>query len=912
MRYKSIKTRLLAGAIAASGLMGGHPASAATLAADDGDAKQNADIVVTGIHDRASIADERAAVATIDTVTTGDIALQSQTSIADLAKQLPGVSVSRDQGRNQSATGEAQFVAIRGFDASYNAYTLDGVRLPQTAGASRAISLNLFSPFAIGGIVTDKTPGATRDADAIAGIVDLRTPTAFDFAAPLIRVRALAQAADLALKTDQPAWGGAIGIDGARRFGSDQQFGLYAAGYYEERGNAAESTAVQNDYKTSRGGVGTARANADALSADGIQWNFFNSKIKRYGGSASLDYRSDGLNLYARSNYAVYDNTNTMNQTGLRSELTSGQSNPNAATNPGGNLYNAAGAYTPYGINPANYFRVEDVHQKLWANQIGGTLRAGHIVASLEGAYADGAFNSPRRTEAAFRGIAYNDAATNSGPATEGLRIDLSDPQSPRPILSPGATAYISSLDRPPQLYVQQGYDFLREKKKTLKGSIGWQGDGILENIAIGGLYEDSHRKGRTLAGDPTRYRFLTPLQGGTVAGGSVAAYPGEIVTSFLDFYPPRPIKLLDRAAVDAQVAQFVPTITVSQTTLNQGLTSGNETRKAGYASATLKLGTVELLPGIRYEKNHFDARFYQTDGIAFTFVSAGRDYDHVDPSLLAVWRPNDRIVVRGAARSSYSRPAFDQLAGPTTISRDAATGAILTITQPNPNLKPVEAWSYDLGLEYYGAPGRYFQLAAYHKDLANIIVPTGVRNERIPGSSGAVTVQPVNGLGGKATGVEASGRFMLGDLVGGGFLGGFGVDGNVTYQQTRANYRISPTDLRRTSLPQAPNLIYNASLIFDRKPVRASLWYNHTGKRLVTVQDSQPDIYLQPVSELNLGFAYAVTPHIELGASVRNLLDTPTYWATVGKSKRYISNDRNGGYIETGRVYQLSLTMTM
>ena len=903
-----MKCRPLAGIIAVIGAASVDTASAQTLDRSGTATSHDNDIVVTAETQRAAVAQERAAITTLDVVTTGDVALQSQTTIADLAKQLPGVSVSRDQGRNQSATGEAQYVAIRGFDTSYNAYTLDGVRLPQTAGASRAISLNLFSPFAIGGIVTDKTPGATKDADAIAGIVDLRTPTAFDFTGAMTRARVLTQAADLAIKTHQPAWGGAVGIDTAHRFGSNGQFGIYAAGYYEERSNAAESTSVQNDYKPTQGGVGNSRANGDALSADGIQWNFFNNKIKRYGGSASLDYRSDAIDLYARTNYAVCENTNTMNQTGLRSELTSGQTNPNASTNPGGNLYNAAGVYSPYGINPASYFRVEDVHQDLWSNQLGAKFHAGQFTASLEGAYADGAFNSPRRTEAAFRGIAYNGTATNTGTATEGLKIDLSNPTSPRPILSPGALAYISSLGRPTQLYVQQGYDYLREKKKTVKGDIGWKGDGVLESVAIGGLYEDSDRTGRSLTGDPTRYRFLTPAQKGTVQGATVADYPGEIVTSFLDYYPPRPIKLLDRGAIDAQVAQYVPTIAVSQTTLNQGITNGNETRKAAFATATLKIATIELVPGVRYENNHFDARFYQTPdgGRTYNFVSAGRDYDHVDPSILGVWRPNDRIVVRAAARSSYSRPAFDQLSGPTTISADG-----LTITQTNPNLKPVEAWNYDLGLEYYGAPERYFQLALYHKDLKNILVPTGTRNESLTGA-GVTTIQPINGLSGKATGGEASGRFMLGDLVGGGFLGGFGVDGNVTDQNTEANYRISPTDLRRTSLPQAPDLIYNGSLVYDAKPVRASLWYNHTGRRLVTVQDSQPDIYLQPVSELNLGLAYAINSHLELGASMRNLLDTPTYWATVGKAKTYISNDRNGGYIETGRVYQLSLTMTM
>ncbi|MEG3125836.1 TonB-dependent receptor [Sphingomonas sp. GB1N7] len=905
--------RSVASTVAIIGCMHVNPVLSQVVEQSTDDTRRESDIVVNGNRKRTPIVLEREATGTIDVVATGDIALQSQTNIADLAKQLPGVSVSRDQGRNQSATGEAQYVAIRGFDTSYNAYTLDGMRLPQTAGSSRAISLNLFSPFAIGGIITDKTPGATKDADAIAGIVDLRTPTAFDFAEPLIRARVLTQAADLALKTNQAAWGGAVGLDAARRFGSDKQFGIYVAGYYEERSNAAESTSTQGEYRTTNAitapaTVRTAAASGAPLSADGIQWNFFNNRIKRYGGSASFDYRTDALDLYAHTNYAVLENTNTMNQTGLRSELTSGQSNPNPSTNPGGNQYNSAGVYTPYGINPASYFRVEDVHQDLWSNQIGIKLYSGGFTLSLEGGYADGAFNSPNRIEAAFRGVAYNGTATNTGVATEGLKIDLSNPSSPRPILSSAATAYISSLDRPTQLYVQKGYDYLREKKKTVKGSVGWNGEGVLAGFTVGGLYEDSDRQGRTLTGDPTRYRFLTPLQSGTVQGATVAAYPGEIVNSFLDYYPPRAIKLLDRAAVEAQAALYVPTIAVSQTTLNQGLTSGNETRKAAFASAVVKLGTVELVPGIRYEKNHFDGRFYQTQdgGRTYNFVSAGRDYDHVDPSLLATWRPTDRLVVRAAARSSYSRPAFDQLAGPTTISADG-----LTITQTNPNLKPVEAWSYDLGLEYYAASGRYFQVAAYHKDLKNIIVPTGTRNERLTGA-GVTTIQPVNGLTGKATGVEASGRFMLGDLVGGGFLGGFGLDGNVTYQKTQANYRISATDLRRTSLPQAPDLIYNASLVYDAKPIRASLWYNHTGRRLVSVQDSQPDIYLQSVSELNLGLAWAINSHLELGASLRNLLDTPTYWATVGKEKTYISNDRNGGYIETGRVYQLSLTMTM
>lgn len=864
------------------------------------------DIVVNGRRQRTALNEEQSAIATIDIVTTGDVAIHSQTSIADLAKMLPGVSVSRDQGRNQSATGEAQFVTIRGFDTSYNAYTLDGLRLPQTSGNNRAISLNLFSPFAIGAIVTDKTPGAAKDADSIAGIVDLRTPTAFDFAQSFTRARVLGQVAGLALDREQEAFGGAIGLDAARRFGSDHQFGVYVAAYLEERGNAAESTAVQNDYKPTRANSGNARANPNALTADGVQWNFYNNKIKRYGATGAFDFRGDALDLFARVNYATYLNTNTMNQTGLRNELTRGQTNPN------GGSYSAAGVYTPLGINPASYFRTEDVEQELFSAQLGAKAHWEGFTAALEGAYADGRFDQPTRIEAAFRGIAYNGTTTNTGAATEGVNVDLSNPRSPRPVLSSGAIAYVSSLDRPTQLYVQRGYDYLSETKKTLKGSIGWTNDGVL-SVEVGGLYEDADRSGRSLAPDNTRYRFLTPLQNGTVQGPSINQYLGYVLKDFLDYYPARPIKVLSRAQLNAQVRDYVPLIPVSQATLNQGLSSGNETRKALYGTATLTLGNLEVIPGVRYEDNGFRARYFLNDRDGPRFVNAGRDYDHVDPSLLAAWKPNGNLTVRGAVRSSYARPAFDLLAGPTRISEPASDGTV-TITQPNPDLKPVQAWSYDAGVDYQMGVGRYVQLAAYYKDLRNFIVSTASRSASE--TIGKTTyIRPINGGGGTAKGIEASGRFTMGDMVDSAFLGNFGVGGNITYQKTEATYIIPLNGVRTTrtsTLPQAPDLIYNAEIFYAGGGFRTNLWYNYTGKFLAGVQDSQPDIYVQPVGELNFGAAYEVTDNLEIGVSARNLLDQHTYWATVGKGETYISNDRNGGYLKTGRVFQFSLTMKM
>ncbi|MGO7251730.1 TonB-dependent receptor plug domain-containing protein, partial [Rhizobium brockwellii] len=80
------------------------------------------------------------------TVVSGEeLRLQPQQNLADLLTRLPGISSSVDQSRNAAATGEAQYVSIRGLDTSYNAYSLDGVRLAQTDARTRAISMNLLS-----------------------------------------------------------------------------------------------------------------------------------------------------------------------------------------------------------------------------------------------------------------------------------------------------------------------------------------------------------------------------------------------------------------------------------------------------------------------------------------------------------------------------------------------------------------------------------------------------------------------------------------------------------------------------------------------------------------------------------------------------------------------------------------------
>src|SRR5690606_19161611 len=87
-------------------------------------------------------------------------------------QRLPGLSVNTDQ--DGSPTG----INIRGIEGDYNSFQVDGNRVP-TAGGGRGINLTRFAGDGITTIEVIKAPTPDRDGDAIGGIVNVVTRSAF-------------------------------------------------------------------------------------------------------------------------------------------------------------------------------------------------------------------------------------------------------------------------------------------------------------------------------------------------------------------------------------------------------------------------------------------------------------------------------------------------------------------------------------------------------------------------------------------------------------------------------------------------------------------------------------------------------------------------------------------------------------
>ncbi len=87
---------------------------------------------------------------------------------AEAIGRLPGVSLIR-------SGGEANKVILRGMSDKFTAFTIDGIRIPSTDADARGVDLSTFSQGTLAGVELFKALTPDKDADAIAGSINLVT-----------------------------------------------------------------------------------------------------------------------------------------------------------------------------------------------------------------------------------------------------------------------------------------------------------------------------------------------------------------------------------------------------------------------------------------------------------------------------------------------------------------------------------------------------------------------------------------------------------------------------------------------------------------------------------------------------------------------------------------------------------------
>jgi iron complex outermembrane receptor protein len=262
----------------------------------------NNEIVVSGVREdyAQDIMAQRKAMNIVDVMSTeayGDIAGGNP---AEFLKYLPGVDV-------DGSNGTSLYAFLRGLPAEYTRTQLNGMDVvsananapsgyANSAAAARIFSYESISMSAIDSVTVYKTVSADNNADAPAGIIDLRTKHAYDR-----KKQTLVVSVDGI--THQNMWdsqshtGPSQGGFGGRRFLPEASL-FYANSFFDRRLGVMVSLGYNNSYiereqiTMSRNYVPTAKS-PDPLAFTAMEFETSARQTTRRTGSVMLDFKAD-------------------------------------------------------------------------------------------------------------------------------------------------------------------------------------------------------------------------------------------------------------------------------------------------------------------------------------------------------------------------------------------------------------------------------------------------------------------------------------------------------------------------------------------------------------------------------------------------------------------------------------------
>ena len=254
-----VRAQATQAALPASPADRGAPPLAGQVAADVPVAPPEADtVVVTGqtfaLRREAQIKRDTPVVS--DTIASNQIGALPEFGLGDALQRVPGVSFQINNGR-----GEAQFETVRGLNADYNTVTIDGIALPSTEETRRQVSFDVLPSVIANAVTVYKTYTADQPSDAVGGVTNIVTHSAFEH--PGWFVAGTADAAywdnERQLHPNLPSGQGDLRI--SKTFGPDDQFGaLVLVSYYERSSNTLNSYTLPYSYyayNAAAGGVQT-------------------------------------------------------------------------------------------------------------------------------------------------------------------------------------------------------------------------------------------------------------------------------------------------------------------------------------------------------------------------------------------------------------------------------------------------------------------------------------------------------------------------------------------------------------------------------------------------------------------------------------------------------------------------------
>ena len=817
------------------------------------------EVVVTGqaLSQQRAIAAKRLARPILAAVVQDDIGRLPDLNTAAVIRRLPGVAVQNDQA-------EPRFAIVRGLNPTYNHTTLDGgfVASPERGGLGRAVPLDVVPASLLSRLEVYKTVTPAMDHNAIGGVINMVTRSAFEGEVPLVQGQLFGGF------HEQAGEGGTLGgdrrtqpwrgnVSGGLRFGPGGTFGAVGGFDYSIRNFEIPQVEVDDadytEFDAAGRNVGLGAGNGIVVPTNQrIFW--YNNERERIGGHLKLEWRpSERLEAELAGAYVEFNDGERRDERLYELGASGSASDPATVRE---QTPTSGITDTGFGVVGLGRFtldrRITSLRSRL-AYDVAPALRV-EARATLTGA----ALDNPESTEA---------FETDT---TFGARYDTGDffntfsPLDPDAFFDPASYAFASrgELDR-----------FVDDRVFEAAADVAWSPEALALPLELqgGALYRG---RAKEEGFDFASYATDRPYTLADVVDGDLAdaAWQGGYRMPFRIGSAQANDYFRSNRSAFAEVAS------------SSSRSEAEESVTALYGMATLELPRLTVVGGVRYEGTRWEGGDPRENDLV-----EGR-YGDVLFDVQANWDAAPAVRLRAAFTQTLGRPNLSDLTRGESL--DAAEA---TITGSNPDLEPRRSNNADLSAEWY-LPGGLLAAGLFYKSIRDeVFVVTTPINRTIGGATFTRLVGPANARDASLRGLELQLEQRLFFLP--APWDDLGFSANATLLDGTFNIPLADGGTRDIGFFQQPDRLYNLTGFYAGRRLEVRLSYNWTGAFIDTVSPDDPsrDEYWDAREQLDVQVRVRVTDRISLIAEGVNLTNAGRTELT-GPGRRFLQESARFG----------------
>ncbi len=823
------------------------------------------EVVVTGVRAsmRDAISQKRAATAIVETISSKDIGVLPDVTIADELDRLPGINATRDRGNDSQA-------AVRGLGPRLVLGLVNG-REVASSEPDRNVRWEIYPSEAVSGVTVYKSQSADLIAGGVAATIDIHTLRPLDYSGPAFTARL-----------------GPLYNDGGGTIPGYSPWGVRGSGEYVLKLNDDLAVAVGASYQKQKNGYVSFQGwgyNTPQTGSPptlngvvtntpwGAQTEVDGLTETRTGVTTALQWKpTDHFEvnfdvLYSDVKIDEYQEQAWYGRNGVWSDWAGNNANAgdpyNGATFTvaNGDVVSATLPYSSVTNVIAHY--TED--KTLFATGLNAIWK--NDVWKVKGDVSYSGASRVNDWQAIFTESYPATTTFNTGAGHAPSIVTSSNPADPNAQYSPGYLP--SESDGPVHLDDALGAVQV-DASRELHG-------GLLTSLDFGARYSDRTKR-------QLYYRWYQ---------GSLGTIPASMLSEF-------PVKGLNVPEIlngnFNQLANFTQPANAFLPG-NYWHVSEQDAEAYGKLNFGQDIGNIPMTGnvGVRLVSVSTTSKGYeQVNGGPYTPDSEGHSYFDVLPSLGLNFNLTQDTKLRFGLARVMSRPPLDELRAGRSLYD---TILPYTGTAGNPKLNPFLATQADVSYEWYFHPESLFAAAAYFKNVdTNVGYKTDLTT--INGTNYLIT-GPFNGKGGQMEGLEFTFQTPFYFVP---HLEHFGVYSNLALAASNI-HEFSPVNNPLPMVGLASTTgefdLWYSEFGFD---ARLGLKY-HSPFTVIYGWDASQLTRLDSETVLGLSLGYQINKHLSVRFQANNLTDQI--------SRYYWNNDPQqlARYDNYGRSYLMDVT---